>query len=137
MSSNPADCLTVFLFEVGCVSLFLSCSTWVCGELMQFRFPGQFVDYNPLPLVAVCHPVVSMMLVLSVHAVIWAYPEMYFLKRKHIFFCTRSSTVSVLSALVWFLGSKSSTLGLGCLVTLFRKELSIRHHCISERTYPL
>lgn len=38
------------------------------------------MDYNPTPLVAVCHPIIGMMLVLSVHAVIQTYPEIYFLK---------------------------------------------------------
>lgn len=53
---------------------------------MQFRFPGQSVDYNVLPQVALCHPITSMMLILSVHAVIQGYLEIYLQKCKVVWF---------------------------------------------------
>lgn len=44
------------------------------------------MDYNVLPQVALCHPITSMMLILSVHAVIQEYLEIYLQKCKVVWF---------------------------------------------------
>lgn len=99
------------------------------------------MDYSPLLLVAVCHPIIRMMLVLSVHAVIQENPEIYFLNINIFFVLSEVELLlasevllCVHSALAWFLGSLSSCLCLGCSSYLFRKELSTKHHCISKRS---